>query len=75
MAEPRKQRVKYVGNSPRVMVPLPDGSEAVCDHGKSVAVEKAVAESLLAQDAWEDGAGVKATDEPEDENTDPKGKK
>ena len=73
MAEPRKQRVKYVGNSPRVMVPLPDGSEASCDNGKSIAVPKAVAESLLLQDAWEDGAGVKASDEPEESN--PKGKK
>jgi hypothetical protein len=63
MTESRKQRVKYVGNSPRVSVPLPDGSEASCDNGKSIAVAPDVAKSLLRQGGWEKGDGVKATED------------
>lgn len=55
MTEAAKKHVKWVGNSPRQVIALPDGSDAFCDHGKSVEVSADVAESLLEQEGWEPG--------------------
>lgn len=75
MSGESRKRVKYVGPSPRVEVALLDGSNCYCDHGKSIAVPTAVAKNLLEQDIWEDGTGVKATDEPEAPEPDTKAAK
>lgn len=71
MAEQSK-RVKWVGNSPRQAVPLPDGSEVYVDNGKSVLVPTSVAKQLVKQDGWETGEGVKAEPAPESPEPDPK---
>lgn len=56
VVEAAKKHVKWVGNSPRQVIALPDGSDAFCDHGKSVEVAADVAESLLEQEGWEPGS-------------------
>jgi hypothetical protein len=60
----QSKRVRYVGNSPRVAVPLADGSQVFCDRDKSVEVPTSVATALLKQDVWETGRGVKAEEAP-----------
>ena len=57
MAEPKKQRVRYVGPYRRVLVPLPDGAEAGVDQGQTIEVPSEVAKGLLSQSTWEKAGG------------------